>query len=551
MDFLQTYPQVAEYVEDAKYFFMTDLGGKFEFVRERPFLEMALLGLSGYLGYQIYKEITKPPQNPYSHGKRRWATLADARKMLDTNKMSLVVKKPTGKRILLGKIGDEWFEADIHACVISKNGGGKGRGVVIPNLLTYTGSVICYDTKGENYAKTQRYRREKGYAVYAIDPYNELLSDDEGSHFNPLDYIKIGDESGVKEANLIAETLFPKTPGEHAFFSEGARNLITAVCMYVKVKCPPEQQNMGQVREFLTQSASEKTQFMFEMQACDEFGGAIRRAANTVLEMAGTPENPKEKFDKNGNKVEGNQLDKQNETVLDLYGTVNISMKFLDDPKVVRVLSRSDMKMHMLKYIRTSIYFIISAADYEVSTQLTKFFYTYALKKNVTPKKPLEAEEMGLEIMEEPLLFLMDEFAQMKNFAIIKDLISLMRSYKIRFLTILQGKSQLDEHYKEGGAEFMTNSTKMFMGADDLSTANEISGMCGETTIRTETIDGLTRRKTYGWQKEWLITPGDVLGSSPLEPFVFIGDLNPLRVKQIIYYEDPYFKGKYDNYKVG
>ena len=67
--------------------------------------------------------------------------------------------------------------------------------------------------------------------------------------------------------------------------------------------------------------------------------------------------------------------------------------------------------MHMVKYLRTTIYFIVSAADYEVSTQLTKFFYTYARKKNVTPKKPLEAEAMGLEVMEEPLLFLMDEFA--------------------------------------------------------------------------------------------------------------------------------------------
>lgn len=544
MDFLQTYPQIAEYVEDFKYFAATDFMGRIEFIHERPFLEMALLGLAGYAGWLLYKEVTKPPQNPYSHGKRRWATIADARKL------GLIVKKPSGKRILLGRIGDEWLEADIHATVISKNGGGKGRGVVVPNLLAYTGSVICYDTKGENFAKTHRYRKEIGQEVYAIDPYNELLSDEENSHFNPLDYIDVNDESGSKEANLIAETLFPKTPGEHVFFSEGARNLIAATCMYVKVKCPPEEQNMGKVREFLTKSAKEKTDFMFDMQKCEEFQGAIKRAANFVLEMAGTPENPI-KIDENGKKIEEKQLDKPNETVLDLYGTVNVSMKFLDDPKVCRVLSRSDMKMHMLKYLRTTIYFIVSAADYEVSTQLTKFFYTYALKKNVTPKKPLEAEAIGLEVMKEPLLFLMDEFAQMKNFAIIKDLISLVRGYKIRFLTILQGKSQLDEHYKEGGAEFMTNSTKMFMGADDLATANEISGLCGETTIRTESIDGLTRRKTYGWQKEWLITPGDVLSSSPLEPFVFFGEMHPLRIKQIIYYNDPYFKGKYDEYNVG
>ena len=81
--------------------------------------------------------------------------------------------------------------------------------------------------------------------------------------------------------------------------------------MYVKLKCPPEEQNMGKVREFLTKSAKEKTDFMFDMQECDEFLGAIKKAANFVLEMAGTPERPK---DENGNLIEG-KSDKTNETV--------------------------------------------------------------------------------------------------------------------------------------------------------------------------------------------------------------------------------------------
>ena len=37
---------------------------------------------------------------------------------------------------------------------MSSTGGGKGRSFVIPKLLTYPGSVLCLDLKGQNAAVT-------------------------------------------------------------------------------------------------------------------------------------------------------------------------------------------------------------------------------------------------------------------------------------------------------------------------------------------------------------------------------------------------------------
>lgn len=546
MDFLQTYPQVAEYVEEFNYFGSLSFIDRLAYIHEHTVFEMAVMGFIIWSGVEIYKMLHQPPQNPWTFGKARWGTMEDARKA------NMLVKTPSGKRILVGKMGDEWMEAEIHANVVGTNGGGKGVSIVYPNLLTWKGSLICNDLKGENFITTQRYRREVlGQEVYAIDPYGEVT--DETAHFNPIDYVIDGDPAGVKEANTVAEVLFPSKDGGNAFFDEGARGLIATTIMYLVAAYPPEKRNLGTVREILTLTPEEKMAEFRKMQECTQFSGAIRKGINQVLELAGEPTAPK-KFDENGNEIvvaQEKKSDGPNETVLDMYATVNIAMKFLDDERLVEVLKKSDMDLNLLKYTKQSIYLIVSASDLAVSSMLMRFIYSYALKKCVTSKRPLRAVELELEPMKEPVLFLMDEFAQLKKFQIVRDMMPLARGYNVRFLIILQGQKQLEEYYQAGGADFMVNATKVYLGAEDNDTAEEISRFCGDTTKRCDTEDLTTKKKNVGWHGVRLITPGDVRTSSPLEPFVIKGGLPPFRIRQARHYEEPYFKGKYDDYKAG
>ena len=53
-------------------------------------------------------------------------------------------------------VGDD----DRHLVTLAGSRAGKGRSLIIPNLLSYPGSVVCIDPKGENAAVTARYRRE-------------------------------------------------------------------------------------------------------------------------------------------------------------------------------------------------------------------------------------------------------------------------------------------------------------------------------------------------------------------------------------------------------
>ena len=63
------------------------------------------------------------------------------------------------------------YADDPHLMTFAPTGSGKGRGIIIPTLLSYPGSVVVIDPKGENYKVTARRRREMGHQVVVLDPF--------------------------------------------------------------------------------------------------------------------------------------------------------------------------------------------------------------------------------------------------------------------------------------------------------------------------------------------------------------------------------------------
>jgi type IV secretion system protein VirD4 len=66
------------------------------------------------------------------------------------------------------------YGEDRHLVTIAPTGAGKGRGVIIPNLLRFEGSVIVIDPKGETWHVTHRRRREMGQEVRLLDPFGAV-----------------------------------------------------------------------------------------------------------------------------------------------------------------------------------------------------------------------------------------------------------------------------------------------------------------------------------------------------------------------------------------
>ncbi|WP_193775988.1 type IV secretory system conjugative DNA transfer family protein, partial [Pseudovibrio sp. Ad14] len=97
-----------------------------------------------------------------------------------------------GKGVVVGGLEDKLkgttmlrHDGPEHVLAFAPTRSGKGIGVVVPTLLTWPGSTIVLDIKGENYAKTSGWRASQGQNVFYFEP-----SAKEGSaRYNPLQEI--------------------------------------------------------------------------------------------------------------------------------------------------------------------------------------------------------------------------------------------------------------------------------------------------------------------------------------------------------------------------
>jgi type IV secretion system protein VirD4 len=77
---------------------------------------------------------------------------------------------------------------------------GKGVGLVVPTLLTWTGSAIVHDIKGENWRLTAGWRARFG-GILLFDPTSPA-----SSAYNPLLEVSRGDTE-VRDVQNVADIL--------------------------------------------------------------------------------------------------------------------------------------------------------------------------------------------------------------------------------------------------------------------------------------------------------------------------------------------------------
>lgn len=127
------------------------------------------------------------------------------------------------QKMILGEHGGKFIGPDVHGLILAPNGTGKGVGTVIPTLLTYRGSVVVNDPKGENFMITSRYRGDTlGQQIVHLDPFSAY--GDEGQRINPLDYIASDGPGAVSDSQALAVAIFGEAPEwDNKFFYQAAQ----------------------------------------------------------------------------------------------------------------------------------------------------------------------------------------------------------------------------------------------------------------------------------------------------------------------------------------
>ncbi|OYU63948.1 MAG: conjugal transfer protein TraG [Bradyrhizobium sp. PARBB1] len=161
------------------------------------FIEGAYISASGgiiaaavAIGMSVWR--AREAKNAETYGSARWA------QQQEIEEAGLL--GPDG--VVLGRYQRSYLRHDgpEHVLCFAPTRSGKGVGLVIPSLLTWPGSAIVHDIKGENWQLTAGFRAQHG-RVLLFDPTNAR-----SSAYNPLLEVRRG-EWEVRDVQNIADIL--------------------------------------------------------------------------------------------------------------------------------------------------------------------------------------------------------------------------------------------------------------------------------------------------------------------------------------------------------
>ena len=135
--------------------------------------------------------------------------------------------------IVLGRKRNEFltFGGSEHVIVEAPTRSGKGVGIVIPNLLTWQGSVVVLDVKRENFEATAGFREKYGQDVYLFNP---TSTEARTARYNPLSFIdRSNPDQVIIELQKIATMLFVAPEKGEAFWTDSARTGFIGVGAYL------------------------------------------------------------------------------------------------------------------------------------------------------------------------------------------------------------------------------------------------------------------------------------------------------------------------------
>ena len=179
-----------------------------------------------------------------------------------------------------------FYPGESHLLTIAPPGSGKTTDIVIPTLLGQgKRSIIVTDPKGELYAITGAYRRDKfKQNVIVLCPWAEQLSKELGIEipdhgFNPLSILDPASDNIRDDCELIASLLYPKpakVSSDQDFWIDGGQQILTAFILHIASdieKYGPL--TLPRLRQYLHLRPEEMTGLLSEMSENTAFGGCI------------------------------------------------------------------------------------------------------------------------------------------------------------------------------------------------------------------------------------------------------------------------------------
>lgn len=432
------------------------------------------------------------------------------------------------------------YTSDRHLLTVAPTRSGKGTTAIIPNLLTYEGSGLIIDPKGEN-AMITAVRRGAGdpalnipgmgQKVHVVDPWG--ITGLAASRFNPMDWLDPKDEDISENALMLADSIIAVHRGKQdQYWDEEAKSLLMGIALYVATDArEAENRSLGRVRDIISMGETELAEIMERML---ESENSIVRSTVDRLQS----KDPKLRSS--------------------VIASLQAHTHFLDSPRIRESLKVSDFKFEDLKTSRMTVYLVLPADRLQPFGRWLRLLVQQALTVNA---RNIEVKP------EKPILFLLDEMAALGHLTMVEQAFSLMAGFGMQLWGVVQDLSQLDRIYDKGWETFIGNSGVLqYFGSRDHKTAEYFSKLCGVETIEkfsftralakafgyssssggqggsSSSGTTYTSSDTVDVAQRHLAYPDELMVLRDNKQLVMIENFNPIRGKKINWFEDDAIK---------
>lgn len=399
----------------------------------------------------------------------------------------------------------------------------KGTAIVIPNLLTWPGSVVCLDLKIENWTISAGYRQRCGQDVFLFDPLNEA---GDTACWNCLSYVSADPNLRINDVQHIAAILYPEIPGTDPFWSAGARSLFLGITLFV-LETPSLPPTLGEV---LRQGmASDSEGFSHHWKRIIEGRQAGRFALSQPCVRA--------LFD---------VIDLAPVTASSIRKTFTSRLDLLANPLLDRATSRNDFDLRELRRRPMSIYIGIRPADLHRLKPLLNLLIEQAIGLQT---KTLPEHDPSLR---HQVAMILDEAPAIGRIPILAESIAYLPGFNVRILLVVQALSQLRDVYGTQTAETMMKSlaVRIAYAPKDFAEANDLSQELGNTTVRVKSFSrplgnlferrgGRGRSVNISEQRRPLMLPQEIKELGRDHEVVIYEGLRPILASKNRYFEDP------------
>ena len=418
--------------------------------------------------------------------------------------------------VLLGRWRDEYLRHDgpEHVLCFAPTRSGKGVGLVVPTLLTWPGSAIVHDIKGENWTLTAGWRARFGW-VLIFD-----LTNAQSAAYNPLLEVRRG-EREVRDVQNIADVLVDPEGAleKRNHWEKTSHSLLVGTILHMLYAEPDK--TLAGVANFLSDPKRPIETTLRAMMTTPHLGeaGVHPVVASAARELLNKSENERS-------------------------GVLSTAMSFLGlyrDPVVAAVTRQCDWRIRdLVEDARpATLYLVVPPSDISRTRPLVRLILNQ-IGRRLT-------EDLHAKAKRHRLLLMLDEFPALGRLDFFESALAFMAGYGLKAFLIAQSLNQIEKAYGQNNSILDNCHVRVSFASNDERTAKRVSDALG-TATEIRDAKNYAGHRLSPWlghlmvsRQETarpLLTPGEVMQLPHDDELVLVSGCHPIRAKKARYYED-------------